>query len=190
MTTAEFIAACFWPFVIIAVFALLKARNTKAFPYLGKIVFAVAVVYLGLLPFYEKSSIIAVNDVHVGLVFVGLAIAGSQLWQPQLYGSWRDKAKPLASMILIVLLGSGLAWYAGRMLFLDHLTSRLAIEGRVDRAWRSGSSRKADYLVRIANQTVKVTEPLYERLEKFRPMVRVEVGRGSNYVYDIEYLSN
>ena len=47
-----------------------------------------------------------------------------------------------------------------------------------------------DYLVDIGGRTVKVTAPLYERLEKFRPMVRVEVGRGSDYVYDIEYLAN
>ncbi|MBR0855063.1 hypothetical protein [Bradyrhizobium liaoningense] len=189
MTTAEFIAACFWPFVIIAVFALLKARNTDAYPFIGKIVFAVAFAYLGLLLFYDKSSIIAVNDVHVGLVVLGLAMAGSQLWQPQLYGSWRDSAKPLASMILIVLLGCGLAWYAGRMLFLDHLTSRLVIEGRVDRVRTSGS-RRSDYLADIAGRTVKVTTPVYERWQKLRPVVRVEVGRGSNYVYDIEYLSN
>ncbi|MHC2623731.1 hypothetical protein ACVIW2_005763 [Bradyrhizobium huanghuaihaiense] len=190
MTTAEFIAACFWPFVVIAAFALCKTRNTAAFPFIGKIVFAVSVAYIGLLLFYDKSSIFAVNDVHIGLVVLGLAIAGLQLRQPPLYGSWFDKAKALGFMILVVLLGSGLAWYAGRMLVLDHLTSRLVIEGRVDRAWRSSGSRRADYLVRIAGQTVKVTTPLYERLEQFKPAVRVEVGRGSNYVYEIEYLSN
>ena len=189
MSTAEFIAACFWPFIVIAAVALWKTRNSAAFPFIGKIVFVVCAIYLGLLLFYDKSSIIAVNDVHVGLVVFGLAMIGSQLRQP-LYGSWRDRAKPLAFMILIVLLGSGLAWYAGRMLVLDHLTSRIVIEGRVDRAWRSTGSRRADYLVRIAGQTVKVTAPLYERLEKFRPMVSVEVGRGSNYVYEIEYLGN
>jgi hypothetical protein len=190
MTTAEFIAACVWPSILASALALLKARNTAAFPFVGKIVLALGLTYIGLLRFYDKSSIIAVNDVHVGLVVLGLIIVGSQLRQPPLYGSWRDQAKAFASMILIVLLGSGLAWYAGRMLFLDHLTSRLVIEGRVDRAWRSGSRRKADYFVRIAGQPVKVTAPLYERLETFRPMVRVEVGRGSNYVYDIEYLAN
>ena len=189
MSTAEFIAACFWPFIVIAAVALWKTRNSAAFPFIGKIVFVVCAIYLGLLLFYDKSSIIAVNDVHVGLVVFGLAMIGSQLRQP-LYGSWRDRAKPLAFMILIVLLGSGLAWYAGRMLMLDHLTPRLVIEGRVDRAWRSTGTRRADYLVRIAGQTVKVTAPLYERLEKFRPMVSVEVGRGSNYVYEIEYLGN
>jgi len=173
MSTAEFIAACFWPFIVLAALALWRARNSAAFPFIGKIVLVVCAIYLGLLLFYDKSSIIAVNDVHVGLVVFGLAMIGSQLRQP-LYGSWRDRAKPLAFMILV----------------LDHLTSRIVIEGRVDRAWRSTGSRRADYLVRIAGQTVKVTAPLYERLEKFRPVVSVEVGRGSNYVYGIEYLGN
>lgn len=190
MTTAEFIAACAWPSIVTSVIALLKARNTAAFPYLGKIVFALCGTYIVLLPFYDKNSISAVNDVHILMIVIGLMMVGSPFWHPPLYGSWRDKAKVLGSMILIMLLGSGIAWYAGQMLFLDHLTSRIVIEGSVDRAWRSSSSRKADYLVRIANQTVKVTEPLYERLEKLRPKVRVEVGRGSNYVYDIEYLAD
>ncbi|MBR0804296.1 hypothetical protein AB7M63_007671 [Bradyrhizobium japonicum] len=190
MTAAEFIAACFWPFIVIAAFVLRKIRNTAAFPLAVNIVIVAAAAYVVLGAVYDKSSIIAVNDIHVVFVVMGLAMAGSQLRQPPLYGSFLDKAKALGWMILIVLLGSGLAWYAGRMLLLDHLTSRLVIEGRVDRAWRSTGRSRADYLVRIAGQSVKVTEPLYERLDKFRPRVRVEVGRGSNYVYEIEYLSN
>ncbi|MFK4511520.1 hypothetical protein LPJ38_05330 [Bradyrhizobium daqingense] len=190
MTTAEFIAACVWPSVLVCAFALLKARNTAAFPYVGKIVFALGLTYIVLLPLYDKSSIIAVNDLHIFMVVMGLMTAGAPLWQLPLYGSWRDKAKALGSTILIAVLGCGVAWYAGRMLFLDHLTPRIVIEGLVERAWRSSGSRKADYLVRIANETVKTTEPLYERLQKGRSRVRVEVGRGSNYVYDIEYLSD
>src|ERR1700754_4720254 len=165
MTTAEFIAACFWPFVVIAVFAVLKAHKTAAFPFIGKLVFAVAAVYLGLAVFYDRSSIIAVNDVHLFLVFVGLAIAASQLRRPPVDGSWRDKAKAFAAMILIVLVGSLIAWFFGRMLFLDFMTDRLVIEGRVDRVERS-SSRRADCLATIAGRTLKVTMPLYERWQK------------------------
>jgi hypothetical protein len=176
MTAAEFIAACFWPFIVIAAFVLRKIRNTAAFPLAVNIVIVAAAAYVVLGAVYDKSSIIAVNDIHVVFVVMGLAMAGSQLRQPPLYGSFLDKAKALGWMILIVL--------------LDHLTSRLVIEGRVDRAWRSTGRSRADYLVRIAGQSVKVTEPLYERLDKFRPRVRVELGRGSNYVYEIEYLSN
>ncbi|WP_454642067.1 hypothetical protein [Bradyrhizobium liaoningense] len=189
MSTVDFIAACFWPFVIIAAFSLWKARNSAALPFVAKIMGAASLTYVGFLLFYDKSSIIVINDIHAGLVLLGLAAVASQLRQPPLYGPWRDKAKPFGSMIVMVLFGSGLAWYAGRMLFLDHLTSRLVIEGRVDRAWTSGG-RRSDCLVRIAGQTVKATTPLYERLEKFKPVVRVEIGRGSNYVYEVEYLSN
>ncbi|WP_334357011.1 MULTISPECIES: hypothetical protein [unclassified Bradyrhizobium] len=45
------------------------------------------------------------------------------------------------------------------------------------------------YVADIAGRTVKVTTPVYDRL-KFLPVVRVEVGRGSDYVYRIEYLAN
>ena len=189
MTTAEFIAACFWPFMAIAAFALLKARKTAAFPFVVNVVSVSVAAYVVLGVAYDRSSIIAVNDVHVGLVLLGLAIAGSHLRRPAPEGPIRAKAKALASMILIVLLGSWMAWYAGRMLFLDFMTDRLVIEGRVVRAERS-SGRRADYLVTVAGRTVKVTTPIYERLQKFRPAVRLDVGRGSNYVYEIEYLAN
>jgi hypothetical protein len=43
--------------------------------------------------------------------------------------------------------------------------------------------------VDIAGRTVKATTPDYERL-KLTPYVRVEVGRGSDYIFRIEYLAN
>ncbi|MDI2070817.1 hypothetical protein ABIF68_001126 [Bradyrhizobium japonicum] len=189
MTAADFIAACFWPFVVLATLALLKARKTAAFPFVLKIVTAFGPAYFVLVLFFDKSSVIAVNDMHAILVLFGLAVVGSQLRVPAPRGSWRDKAKGFGAMIAIVLFGSLIAWFFGRMLVLDFMTSRLVIEGRVQRVERS-SGRRADYLVTVAGRTVKVTTPIYERLQKFRPAVRVEVGRGSNYVYEIEYLSN
>jgi hypothetical protein len=54
---------------------------------------------------------------------------------------------------------------------------------------RGTGRRHTDYVANIAGSTVKVTSPVYERL-KFLPVVRVEVGRGSDYVYQIEYLAN
>ena len=50
-------------------------------------------------------------------------------------------------------------------------------------------ARHVEHLADIAGRTVKVTTPVYERL-KFLPVVRMEVGRGSDYVYRIEYLAN
>lgn len=189
MTTADLIAACFWPSVVIAAFALLKARNSAAFPIILKIVSAVGLAYFMLVLLFDKSSVIAVNDMHVLLVLFGLVVVGSQLRVPAPEGSWRDKTKGYGGMIAIVLFGSLMAWFFGRMVVLDLFTSRLVVEGRVQYASRT-SGRRADYIVIIAGQTVKVTAPLYERLQQFRPKVRVEVGRGSNYVYETEYLAD
>ena len=189
MTTADFIAACFWPFVVLATLVLLKVRRTEAFPFVLKIVVAVGLAYFVLVLFFDKSSIIAVNDMHVGVALAGLAVVGSQLRVAIPQGSWRDKAIGFGKMIAIVLFGSLMTWFFGRMLFLDFCTSRLVVEGRVHYVGMT-AGRRADYIAVIAGQTVKLTTPLYERLRKFRPVVRVEVGRGSNYVYEIEYLSN
>ena len=189
MTTADFIAACFWPLVAIAAFALLNARKSAAFPFILKIVIWVALAYFVLVVFWVNSSIVAINDMNVLLVLLGLGAVFSQLRVPAPQGSWRDKAKGYGSMIAIVLFGSGLVWFFGRMLVLDFMTDRLVIEGRVQYASRS-TGRGSGYVAIIAGQTVKVTTPVYERLQQFRPKVWVEVGRGSNYVYEIEYLAN
>ena len=62
------------------------------------------------------------------------------------------------------------------------------LEGRVQNV-RTRGRHNSEYVADIAGRTVKVTTPVYDRL-KFLPVVRVEVGRGSNYVYAIEYLAN
>ncbi|MEY9390884.1 hypothetical protein ABIF93_009141 [Bradyrhizobium japonicum] len=105
MTAADFIAACFWPFVVLATLALLKARKTAAFPFVLKIVTAFGLAYFVLVLFFDKSSVIAVNDMHAILVLFGLAVVGSQLRVPAPRGSWRDKAKGFGAMIAIVLFG-------------------------------------------------------------------------------------
>ncbi|XUJ36840.1 hypothetical protein ACQ5SK_21125 [Bradyrhizobium japonicum] len=48
MTAAEFIAACFWPFIVIAAFVLRKIRNTAAFPLAVNIVIVAAAAYVVL----------------------------------------------------------------------------------------------------------------------------------------------
>jgi hypothetical protein len=62
------------------------------------------------------------------------------------------------------------------------------LEGRVQNVREKGT-RHVEHLADISGRTVKVTTPVYERL-KFLPVVRMEVGRGSEYVYRIEYLAN
>ena len=84
--------------------------------------------------------------------------------------------------------GPLLVGWSATTLFSDFAQPRLVLEGRAENA-RSGGRRKAAYLVDIAGRTVKATTPDYERL-KLTPYVRVEVGRGSDYIYSIEYLAN
>jgi hypothetical protein len=81
-----------------------------------------------------------------------------------------------------------MVWISASTLVSDFFRPRLMLEGRVDNL-RTAGRRHPDRLVDIAGRTVKVTTPVYERL-KLRPYVRVEVGQGSNYVYEIEYLAN
>jgi hypothetical protein len=76
----------------------------------------------------------------------------------------------------------------GTILIQDFFESPIVLEGRVQNV-RTRGRHNTEYVADIAGRTVKVTTPVYDRL-KFLPVVRVEVGRGSNYVYTIEYLAN
>jgi hypothetical protein len=87
-----------------------------------------------------------------------------------------------------VLAGSALAVLMGMILIQDFFQSPIVLEGRVQNV-RTRGRHNSEYVADIAGRTVKVTTPVYDRL-KFLPVVRVEVGRGSNYVYAIEYLAN
>lgn len=63
------------------------------------------------------------------------------------------------------------------------------LEGRAGNVRSIDSRMGKNYFVDIDGRTVNTTWPIYERL-KLKPYVRVEVGRGSNYIYNIEYLAN
>ena len=90
--------------------------------------------------------------------------------------------------LCILLLGAAMLWFYATALYLDFADERPVLEGRV-RSVRTQGARHTEYVADIAGRTVKVTAPVYERL-KLLPVVRVEVGRGSGYVYNIEYLAN
>ena len=79
-------------------------------------------------------------------------------------------------------------FFVGKILIQDFFQSPIVLEGRVQGV-RERGKRHSEHLADIAGRTVRVTTPVYERL-KLLPVVRVEVGRGSNYVYAIEYLAN
>jgi hypothetical protein len=76
----------------------------------------------------------------------------------------------------------------GTILIQDFFRSPIVLEGRVQNL-RTRGRHNSECVADVAGHTVKVTTSVYDRL-KFLPVVRVEVGRGSNYVYTIEYLAN
>jgi hypothetical protein len=94
----------------------------------------------------------------------------------------------------LILVGGGIAFVPVWIFFQDFFQPRLVYQGRVENLRIQGASerRSAPYAVRVADidrHTVKMTTPVYEEL-KLRPYVRVEVGRGSNYVYEFRHLAD
>jgi hypothetical protein len=187
MSFAEFIAACFWPIVILFGLLLATVRDEVLFRYLAWAAVAIGFLYFGLWVFFAKSSIVAIVDCYLFEGVLGLLIAGygyNRWGKLGAHEFWKER---LAGITLLVI-GAAMVWDSGSTLFLDFAKPRLVLEGRVDNLRKAGR-RHADYLADISGRTVKVTTPVYERL-KFKPFVRAEIGRGSNYICEIEYLSN
>jgi hypothetical protein len=190
MTTADFIAACFWPLAGLFALLLVGVRDRALRGYFSKAGAGVAVLYLALWGFYPQSSIIAVIDLYILAGLLGLACIGYG------YIRWRQDryyGLPVASRETLVVLALGvggalLAGWPAATLYYDFAHPRLVLEGRAQNP-RSGGRRSAAYRVDIAGRTVNATAPEFERL-KLTPHVRVEVGRGSNYIFAIEYLAN
>jgi hypothetical protein len=101
---------------------------------------------------------------------------------------FRSIPKTTVGACAAVLGGAALAVLMGTILIQDFFQSPIVLEGRVLNV-RTLGKHNTKYVADIAGRTVKVTTPVYDRL-KFLPVVRVEVGRGSDYVYRIEYLAN
>ena len=190
MTFAEFIAACFWPLFILFGLLLVNIRDQVLRRSIVIAAVATGFFYLGAGIFYAQSSIIAVIDFYllVGLSgCVALAVGYNRL-RSQQSGYPPKSLKEKLAGYSIIFFGVSAVWISGSTLFSDFAQPHLVLEGRAENL-RTAGRRRVDYLVDIAGQTVKATTPVYERL-KFKPYVRVEVGRGSNYIYQIEYLSN
>lgn len=188
MTSAEFIAVCFWPIAILFGVLLVTIRDDVLLRCVVWAGTAAGMLYFGLWVFFAQSSIIAIVDAYlfmgvIGFIFLTYGCIGSGRRKPGV-PAWKER---LASGCA-VLVGAGLVWTAASTLFQDFFRPHQVFEGRADNL-RTAGRRHPDRLVDIAGRTVKVTTPVYERL-KFRPYVRVEVGQGSNYVYEIEYLAN
>ena len=190
MTSAEFIAVCFWPFVILFGVLLVTVKDPVVFRYVAASAAATGLLYLCLWFFYPHSSTIALVDIYALAGVLGFAVIGFgyNRWGHDKRGDRPRTWKESLAGVCLVLFGAGMVWVSVSTLFSDFFRPRLVLEGRVDNLRMSGR-RHPDRLADIAGRTVKVTTPVYERL-KFLPVVRVEVGRGSDYVYRIEYLAN
>jgi hypothetical protein len=185
MTTADFIAACFWPLVIFFAVLLNTARDPVVWRSICLYAALAGTIYVILWGAHGRSSMVAVVDWYLFLVALG---AGLVWWGWREWYLFRSIPKSTLKACAAVLGGAALVFVVGKILIQDFFQSPIVIEGPVQNVRRHGT-RHIEYAADVAGQTVKVTAPVYERL-KFLPVVRVEVGRGSNYVYQIKYLAN
>ena len=184
MTQADFIAACFWPITIIFCVLWLRVRRPGQSGPLLMATCGIAAVYFLLWLVYGRSSLIAILDWYL---FVGV-LGGFMLWSGCTNIRTASDRKSRVLLLATALLGLAMLAFGPTIIYRDLFQPRLVVEGRVDSVGTSGS-RNREYIANIAGRTVKTTTPIHERL-KFLPLVRAEVGRGSNYVYKIDYLAN
>jgi hypothetical protein len=185
MTLAAFLAACVWPGFLLFAVLLKTVRDPVLLRSLGLIALPFFMLCFILLMAYGQSSIVAVFDVYFFAVVIGVGLVWRGLGD--LYYAIPDLKTKLRAYGL-VLVGGAFVLVPLSIFFEDIFMARTVLEGRVQNLRVRG--RGGDhYIAEIAGRTVRVTTPVYERL-KFLPVVRVEVGRGSDYVYEIEYLTN
>jgi hypothetical protein len=185
MTFAEFVAACFWPLVILFAVLLSTLRDSVLLRFIGFFAALTGMGYFILWAAYGRSSMVAIVDWYLALVVLGFGAVG---WGFREWYLYRSIPKSTLKACAAVLGGVATIFLTGRILIQDFFEPPIVLEGRVQNL-RERGSRQVEYLADIAGRTVKVTAPVHERL-KFLPVVRVEVGRGSDYVYEIEYLAN
>jgi hypothetical protein len=187
MTSAELVAWSVWPIfgLLVVLTATIKRSGLRAYVLLAAA--GTFIIYLVLGALYWQSSIAAVTDLYLFMMAFGFAAIGSSLLP--LRGGQGSPARSKAKLVVSFAFGAGLVWMSASTLYSDYAEPRLVLEGRVDNVRRSGGLRNAKYLADIGGHTVKATTPVFERL-KSGPYVRAEVGRGSNYIFAIEYLTN
>jgi hypothetical protein len=159
--------------------------------WIGPLTVLFGTVSLIFLMAFGQSSLIAVFDMY----FIAVALGAGLAWRG--FRDLRDFVPDLKTKLgayALILVGGGIAFFPAWVFFQDFFQPRLVYQGRVREVRVGGfaETRRAPYPVRVAyidGHTVKVTTPVYEEL-KLLPVVRVEVGRGSNYVYDFKHLAN
>jgi hypothetical protein len=185
MTTADFVAACFWPLVIAFAVLLNTVRDPVAWRSIVLYAALSGTIYVILWGAHGRSSMVAIVDWYLFLLALGVGLVW---WGWREWYLFRSIPKSTLKACAAVIGGAVLVFFVGKILIQDFFQSPIVLEGRVLRV-RDQGRRHTEHLADIAGQTVRVTTPVYERL-KLLPVVRVEVGSGSNYVYQIEYLAN
>jgi hypothetical protein len=191
MIFGELFAACLWPLLLLLIALQRSVRDPVMSGWIGPITLLFGMVSLAFLMAFGQSSLIAVFDVY----FIAVALGVGLIWRG--IRDLRDFVPDLKVKLrayALVLLGGGIAFVPAWIFFQDFFQPRLVYQGRVQNVRLQGRSETrpapyAGHVADIAGHTVKVTTPDYEEL-KLRPVVRVEVGRGSNYVYKIEHLAD
>jgi hypothetical protein len=181
MTFAEFIAAAFWPSVVLFALLLVFTKRMALFRYVFGAALLIGFTYFGLWVADPKSSIFAVLDFYVFGALLGM------------FGAWKCLRLCVKSYniraSLLAPVGALLALFNLSILYLDLFEPRVVLEARAQNAHIQPHFRGSEYVVDIAGQSVKATTPIYERL-KSNPHVRAEIGPGSNYIYRIDYLAD
>jgi hypothetical protein len=185
MTTADFVAACFWPLVILFTVLLNTVRDPTLLRWIGAMIGPFIALCVILWVAYGPSSLVGVIDFYLFLLVLGFWAVG---WGFREWYLYRSIPKSTLKACIAVLGGVAAIFVMGRILIQDFFEPPIVLEGRVQNL-RTRGKHNSEYVADIAGRTIKVTTPVYERL-KFLPVVRVEVGRGSDYVYRIEYLAN
>lgn len=192
MIFAELFWICLWPLLLLLIALQRSVRDPVMSGWIGPITLLFGMVSLIFLIAFGQSSLVAVFDVY----FIAVAVGAGLIWRG--FRDLRDFIPDLKAKLrayALVLVGGGIAFVPAWIFFQDFFQPRLVYQGRVQNVRAQGateSRRAAPSAVRIADidgHTVKMTTPVYEEL-KLRPVVRVEVGRGSNYVYEFKHLAD
>jgi hypothetical protein len=180
MTVLDVVAVAFWPVVL---GLLLLAWANRSDMSLVAVVSAALIVLAGIIyiSFAGIASLSVLFAQHVGLILGGAFF----VWATYVA---RHKLS-LTARAGIGLFGLALIGIAGAQLVGDYLLPRQVVQGAIDRLHAFGHSKGPDsYEVSIDGKLYPATTRLYDTL---RPgeRVRVEIGRGSGYIYRLERLA-
>jgi hypothetical protein len=149
MTTAEFIAACFWPLAGLFALLLTVVSDKALRRYVSKVAAGFTLLYVGLWLLDPQSSIIAIVNFYIFFGLVGLAaIGGGYLkWRQDRYYGLPLASKDTLTVIGSFLVGALLVGVSGTTLLFDFAQPPLVLEGRAERAGNWGRRRWTPLIV-------------------------------------------